>query len=369
MQKYLNKTTVKMLAKYVQDRVGANVNDFYCTYAGKCLNEERLLSYYHIQRDSTIMVQHRLRAGVREQTIECLNWESAIDGIPRFHTVALPPDFVDAGTNRATAKYLSEAIQERSCQVLIALCEVHLRNFSLDGNFGPEHILFYKGRVFFDDAVREVRFSPVKGRRDYSRVYDIFLPVFRDEANPDDFPLHSPDLLDFLFACPPNFDLRSLTVVAYLINHSAIQTYTERISTCKTLESMVTRLFGIQLWRFQHLISHPDWLPIQNVPALHARYMYDPIWNQVMHKFVSKYGNDCRECLKLADNYFKHADDNIHMEVVEAAFSLAMSEDNFMPRLLQTLAALDPPLQDPRFDVVKVFGTHRVSCRPLQVAN
>lgn len=359
VQKNLNTTTANMLVEYASQRLGLTVDDFYCTCSGKYLEGKKLLSFYPIERDFTIKVQHRLRAG-RPQTIQCRCWDTVLLNVPRFHVVALPSGLIDTRRNITSAKFLSGRIQGFAREALIALCMIHNRGSSLNGAFNSAHILFHKGRVLFDDVIPELCFNPDRGRNDLTKLHGIFRPVFFDETV-GDFALHAEHLLNFLLNCPAGVDLTSLALAAFLTNHCAVQTYVERISTCNNLHSMIEKLNGEDLTYFKKNIgAPPNWLPIKNVPEINAVYNHRSYWDPAKQKWILLYSHGREACVKLARNFFKHAPRQFSREELEAAFSATMAAQNFLPNTLQQIAVLNPPVQAPDFDFVKLLGNNMV---------
>ncbi|KAM3350759.1 hypothetical protein ACQJBY_023060 [Aegilops geniculata] len=358
LQANMKQTSVNTLVQSAFVKAGINTNDFYCIYAGKCLHNEDLLSCYSLQRDSVIMVRHRLRAGML-QTFNYPDWDNVIHGVNCFRRIQLPYQLCDTKRNITSALFLSEQIQGYASEAVAALCKIFLGNDTLNGNFNSSDILFRDGHFIFADTVQRHQFTAVGGRLDLRRLHAIFQPVFQT-GNPQDIVLYVNHLLHFLNACPVGVDLQSEAVVAFLCNHFALQDYSQKIATCHMLRAMIERLVGPAAVRFMNYIAGvPNFGPAWTVQTLKTVYTYKAVVHPVTGRIIRvRYSRNGAAFVRLGSNFFKHArtNANFSMELLEAAFSATMSQGDFLVNLLQRIAVLQQPLPYPGFDAVKMLG-------------
>lgn len=256
-----------------------------------------------------------------------------------FSVVPIPKTL--RNTDKKTiATFLSGPCQWYARQILISLGRLHFRKKSFNGRFNASHILFYDGRVLFDESLEEVDYTADTGKRDCRVIGNIFGMKFRiyDEKGEWTYPLLVRHLVGHLNSCPLGDKSNSAVGIALLINHPALVSFAERIAQCSILDSMVDRLTDAKEQEFQAAVgSYLNWATIaSSVRSMCDTLMYDPnsdnqadpvavtadpiavqadpVADKADPHAATKevdikttYFQTPRSCLKFSRNHFKHA--------------------------------------------------------------
>nr|XP_040254742.2 uncharacterized protein LOC109748105 [Aegilops tauschii subsp. strangulata] len=328
-QQNLYTSNVNMLMKAACDKVGVKSNDFYSTFCGKVLHPEQLLSYYHVKKDSTIRINSRLRGGCSS------NWDAIISGLGlfRLHTVSIPQAlFLPSLANQGSVvevKYLGEVLQFCSRKVLIHLCRRHFSGVCFGGEFTSEQIVFDEDGNVKINAARK-QYTKILAVLDYNRLYDIFDKAFKDEGNRQ--PIHTLNLLSFLHSPPPAIDPQSDSIIAYLTNHMALLSHTERIAISALLDLLFSRLDKEDKELFRTYLKFVKWTAkVQFIPAMNTIYNHFKHMNK-KKKFVP-YEDNRISLLRFSTNFFKHSP-KFSPEELEAAFSFFTASESFIAQLV-----------------------------------
>ncbi|XP_048560176.1 uncharacterized protein LOC125540616 [Triticum urartu] len=364
-QENLYTSNVNMLMKVACDKVGVKSKDFYSIYCGKVLDPEQLLSYYQINKDSKIIINPRLRGGCSS------NWDAIISGLGlfRLHTVSLRralvlPSLAKLGPV-VEVKYLGEVLQFCSRKVLIYLCRRHFSGICFGGQFTSEQILFDEDGNARINATRHP-YTKRLAVLDYNRLYDIFDKAFKYEGNR--YPMHTLNLLSFLQGPPPEIDPQSESIIAYLTNHMALLSHTERIAISALLDLLVERLDKEDKKLLKTYMKFVKWtVRVPWVPAMNTTYNH--------FKFIRKgkkcvpYKDNRISLLRFSTNFFKHSP-SFSPEELEAAFSLVMEWESFIPQLVYDALVTFKDAQKPctakvqEFvdQVIAMLGKNTIGC-------
>ncbi|KAM0882799.1 hypothetical protein ACQ4PT_032047 [Festuca glaucescens] len=346
LQKNLNLLSVKLLIEAACEKAGMNITDAYSTFGGKVLEPANPLSYYHIYKDSTVRVTHRVRGGgwPRPQSKEIKTWDDIIKGRTLHHTVNLPADLSSTTTKKSAADFMEDFLKYHSRLLVTGMCKKHFSGISYGGKFDPTQLLFKNGEFEFDDSILPEKYTRNSGELDYEKIALILHKAFHDEANKT-YPLHLNHLLQFLWQPPPHVDLDSEEVIAFLTNHFALLSYAERIAISEILDGIIARLSKpirrklincgvLKAFTWDDLILEV----FEMKKVYYNDAQFDPLTGSLVHV---PYGGNALSCLHFSNNYFKHAGrtagSSLSFEMIEASFSLLMAGQDFLPNLLEAI--------------------------------
>ncbi|KAM0882801.1 hypothetical protein ACQ4PT_032047 [Festuca glaucescens] len=310
LQKNLNLLSVKLLIEAACEKAGMNITDAYSTFGGKVLEPANPLSYYHIYKDSTVRVTHRVRGGGWPQSKEIKTWDDIIKGRTLHHTVNLPADLSSTTTKKSAADFMEDFLKYHSRLLVTGMCKKHFSGISYGGKFDPTQLLFKNGEFEFDDSILPEKYTRNSGELDYEKIALILHKAFHDEANKT-YPLHLNHLLQFLWQPPPHVDLDSEEVIAFLTNHFALLSYAERIAISEILDGIIARLSKpirrklincgvLKAFTWDDLILEV----FEMKKVYYNDAQFDPLTGSLVHV---PYGGNALSCLHFSNNYFKHA--------------------------------------------------------------
>ncbi|CAO2035983.1 unnamed protein product [Urochloa humidicola] len=354
MQENLNTTTTRMMIERACERRGIRDHNCYAVYHGHKLEDTKLLIDCAIERDCIVDVRTRMRGG-QDKTIKC-TLKSLNDMLlrrQRFHVVRFPHKLRNYKRGIRHATFLSDYIKWLARQVLIAMCRMHYRGKSFDGAFEAKHIFFSNGRVIFDETLVEITFTGSTCKKDFAVIENIFRTIFMLQGG--GFPLFVAHLLKYLRDCPAGGDSNSEACIAYLIGHPALSAYTERISQYSLLDSMLSRLNKNEFAAFVAAVGplHNWENNLLDVIEMDITYWFDAKYDASGTTW-SIYGDNPVGCLRYSRNHLKHADFQLLLEKIEAAFCANVLD--FLADLLQNIAI---NFKGPStFDFVKLLGDY-----------
>uniref|UniRef100_A0A453D055 Uncharacterized protein n=1 Tax=Aegilops tauschii subsp. strangulata TaxID=200361 RepID=A0A453D055_AEGTS len=311
----------------------------------------------------------------RPLTIEVETWDAKMKVYPHYQTLPLDPNLIGPDNkkrNSNSVTYLSESLQYLCKQVLIGMCREHFSGISFGGNFTSKQLLFDNGNFRFDTCVPIEEYSITSAFKDYNRISEIFDKEFCSADG--SYPIHAGHLINFL-ACPPDLvDPRSEALIAYLTNHYSLLSHSQRIKMSEVLDSLRAMLgtnglldykFAIGIW------GNISWTAaVKAITGMKPVYLYDATYDERGYVIDVPYSNhDNLSLLHFSNNFFKHA--KFPLQQREAAFSLAMKDDNFMPILLfdsaitfqNVVADITEDVQQFIDEVISMLGKNTLCCK------
>ncbi|KAJ1255424.1 hypothetical protein BS78_K241600, partial [Paspalum vaginatum] len=366
LQKDFNTTTIQELTEAACYKAKLVCLDMFAYYGGNYLWPDDCIGFYLIKKDSTVYIVTRQRAGRPNINIETLDDYMAKYKDNRLHTVNLSTSAINTVSKISSVTFLGNHPAFVIRQIMISISTIHRNGDSYNGQFTVKDIFMVNGCIIeFSSFLFSYPFNKDSCSADYRRIREIIVALLNDELN-NGCPIYFLEFLNLLFVCPFEELSNSEASIRFITNHPALSSYMERIRQLTILDNILERMQGNQRLILDQNLDEPyQWTnDVITVPLM--KYVYEFDGRKNAPKGASKgvvpskaatsinpeYTDKYMGCLCFARNFFSHANFQLILEEIDAAFAVQFS--TFMHELF-CLVVQDPNSSN-NLDILKLLG-------------
>ncbi|KAJ1261231.1 hypothetical protein BS78_09G012700 [Paspalum vaginatum] len=283
----------------------------------------------------------------------------------RLHTVNLSTSAINSVSKISSVTFFGNHPAFVIRQIMISISTIHRNGDSYNGQFTVKDIFMVNGCIIeFSSFLFSYPFNKDSSSADYRRIREIIVALLNDELN-NGCPIYFLEFLNLLFVCPFEELSNSEASIRFITNHPALSSYMERIRQLTILDNILERMQGNQRLILDQNLDEPyQWTnDVITVPLMKYVYEFDGRKNapkgankgvvpsKAATSINPEYTDKYMGCLCFARNFFSHANFQLILEEIDAAFAVQFS--TFMHELF-CLVVQDPNSSN-NLDILKLM--------------